>query len=191
MNVAVGLLSATVRNSIDVVVHPTVATFERHKKRGTLGTALIYVGIVAAAMAGISAGIDVLTMPDRPGSTAGWILATVVMFLIGIPVVFALESGIVYIISTWLGGTGTWGEVAYTFALFSVPLYVVGVGLHMLVLCASYLPVIGIVWQFAEAVAYALYGYVAVRASMNLGKTRALIPVALVTLLWLAFSLGG
>jgi hypothetical protein len=136
-----------------VLTSPSVATFERFEKRGTLSDALIYVAI-AAVITGVFGLVDGF----------GGFLRNIVITLLG----FLVFTYLVNWFGKQRGGTGSLDEVAYTFALFWAPLSVLfGVASFILVITIIgliFLPLLGLI-------ALALnvwFAYMAVQSSMNL-----------------------
>ena len=144
--------------STAVLAQPSPQTFERFERRGGLNQALLYV--VVAAL--VSAVIAAIFAPfHREVSVLGQFFGR----LIGIPLQFFAFTGLVYFIGRSLfRGTGTYPEVAYTFALFYVPLSIVGTLLGII-------PVLGWLVGLVVAVAMIYFGYLAVQSSMNLRDT--------------------
>lgn len=164
MNVSVSALGDMVNNSVEVLRKPSIATFERYEKRGTLQQAALYAVIGALIAAVLGAG----------GGVFG-----VIQNALGSLLAFAIVVGVVYRFGKNQGGTGTLAEVAYTFALFAVPLGVLWPA-TLLILWA--VPILG--WclipfaLLAGVTGYVFYGYLAVQSSMNIFDPRK----ALVTL---------
>ena len=145
--------------SRQVLTRPSVDTFERFEDRGGLREALIYVGLFAV-LAGLF-GLD-------DGITG--FLENIISTLLG----FVVFTYLVYWIGKRQGGTGTFDQVAYTFALFWGPLAVVLAVLTLIMVITIigifFIPLLGI----AFLVANVYFAYLAVRSSMNLergGKT--------------------
>lgn len=155
-----------ISQSREVLTKPTVATFEKFEKSGNLTNAIIYVAI-AAAITGIF-GL---------GQGIGGFLSGIIGTLVG----FVIFTYLVYWIGKQRGGTGTFDEVAYTFALFWAPLAVLfavaALVLAITIIGLVFLPVLGIV-----AIAANIYfAYLAVQSSMNLeagGKTWGVLILA-------------
>jgi hypothetical protein len=149
----VGSLSEMVNSSINVLTRPSVRTFEAYERRGNLQSALIYVG-VAALVAGVFGLL---------GGISGFIGS-----FLGVIVNFLLFAGSVYYIGRSQGGTGTFDEVAYTFALFMAPLSLLG----RILTLVFFITIIGIFFlpllALAFVAAYVYFGYLAVQSSMNL-----------------------
>ena len=142
-----------VAQSRDILTHRSVATIEKYEKAGGLQEALIYMGI-AAAITGffnIFGGI-------------GAFIAGVLSALIG----FLVFTYLVYWIGKQQGGSGTFDEVAYSFALFYAPISVLG-GVLALLLTIT---IIGVVLLPLVAVLVVIaniyFAYMAAQSSLNL-----------------------
>ena len=139
--------------STAVLTQPSVATFEKFEWRGGVQSAFIYVLIAAV----VSAIVSALFAPLHNVSFWGQFFSQ----LIGVPVGFAVFTGAVYYIGKALfKGTGTYPEVAYTFALFYVPLAIA----NSLI---GWIPVLNIIMGILVALALIYYGFLAVQSSMN------------------------
>lgn len=150
-----------INQSIEVVTNPSVPTFEKYEKNGTLANAAIYVaiGAVISGLLGIFSGG----------------LSGAIMGVLGALVQFFVFTGLVYYIGQQQGGNGTWDEVAYTFSLFSVPLTVIGAVVTLVLGLLLFIPIINIIAGFALLIvglllliAQIYFGYLAVQSSMNL-----------------------
>lgn len=160
MNNVSGSLGEMVSSSIVVLTQPSIPTFERFERRGGLQQALIYVaiGAVITGLVSIFGGIAAA-------------IAGLVGALLGF-VVFAFAT---FYIGKALGGTGTLDEVAYSFALFSVPLSVIGSILGLI-------PIINIIVGLVLLVLQIYLGYLAARSSLNLDGGRAIATLILAAL---------
>lgn len=136
-----------------VLTSPSVATFERYEKSGNLTDALIYVAI-AAAVSGVFGLAEGFT----------GFLRNVVGALIG----FLVFTYLVHFFGKQRGGTGTMDEVAYSFALFWVPISV----LTSLVTLVLVITVVGVfilpLVAIAALVLNIYFANLAVQSSMNL-----------------------
>ena len=143
--------------STAVLARPNPSTFEHFERRGGLTQAMIFVMVAAV----ISALIGAFFAPMHDMSFFGQLFGR----LLGIPAQFLIFTGAVYLIGRNLfKGTGTFDEVAYSFALFYVPLSIIG----------SLLGIFGILsWPVHLLVMLAMiyFGYLAVQSSMNLRDT--------------------
>ena len=152
-------LQATVTDmfaqSAAVLSRPGPATFERFEKRGGTPQAFTYVAVAAV----VSALIGALFAPFHGDVT---VLGQLLSRLITVPVQFLVFTGAVYLIGrNFFRGSGTYPEVAYTFALFFVPLSIVGSVIGII-------PVLGWLVGLLIAVVMAIFGFFAVQSSMNL-----------------------
>lgn len=141
--------------STAVITQPSVATFERYEKRGGIQSAFIYV-MVAAVVSALIAALFSFFHSDV--TFFGQLFSR----LITIPAQFLIFTGAVYLIGGSLfKGTGTYAEVAYTFALFFVPLSIIGTIIGII-------PVLGWLVSFVISLVMIYFGYLAVQSSMNL-----------------------
>ncbi|MFC5849907.1 YIP1 family protein [Deinococcus petrolearius] len=144
--------------STAVLARPSPQTFERFERRGGLPQALLYV--VVAAL--VSAVIAAIFAPFHREVT---VLGQFFGRLVSIPLQFFAFTGLVYFIGRSLfRGTGTYPEVAYSFALFYVPLSIVGTVIGIV-------PILGWLVSFVVLIAMVYFGYLAVQSSMNLRDT--------------------
>lgn len=188
MNGSANSLGEMVNSSVNVMTKPSVATFEQYEKRGTLQKALFYVGVAAlvAALIGFVGGLLIGAFSDN-ASALGTAFSSAFGNLVSTFINFALFSGTTYYVGKWQGGTGTLDEVAYSFALFFVPIQILtsllGVLLTITVIGILLLPFLFI----ASIVGYVFWAYLAVQSSMNLrDSTKTLITLgaaALATLI--------
>ena len=141
--------------STAVLTQPSPQTFERFERRGGLNQALLYVVVAALVSAVIAAFFGIFHSGVNP-------LTQFFSRLIIIPLQFFAFTGLVYFIGRSLfRGTGTYPEVAYTFALFYVPLSIVATLIGII-------PIIGALAGFVIAIAMIYFGYLAAQSSMNL-----------------------
>lgn len=152
--------------SAAVLSRPSPATFERFEKRGGIPQAFTYVAVAAV----VSALIGALFAPFHGDVT---VLGQLLSRLITIPAQFLVFTGAVYLIGrNFFRGSGTYPEVAYTFALFFVPLSILGSVIGII-------PVLGWLVGLLIALVMALFGFFAVQSSMNLrDQGSALITLA-------------
>ena len=146
--------------SVAVLSKPSVATFEQFERRGGTTEAAIYVvvGAVISALFGFFKG------------GVGGLLAGMLGTLIG----FGVFTALVYVVGKNLfKGTGTYPEVAYTFALFYVPISVVSSVIGII-------PILGALVAFILGLVNIYFGYLAVQSSMNLrDSTSAIVTLVL------------
>lgn len=148
--------------SRDIMLNPSVATFERHEQRGTLVNAATYVGVaalIAALIGAISGG---------PAGFLSSLLSSLAQFFV--------FTGMVYFLGkSMFAGTGNWDEVAYTFSLFTAPLILLGALVGLIIVLFSWIPVLNLLVGLAGLVVALLmlavqiyYAYLAVQSSMNI-----------------------
>lgn len=192
--------------SRDVLLRPTVRTFEAHE-RGSLGAALLYValGATISALLGVvgfylkrpflgsqygkigdqlerfqaQTGIEFpLASIFAPPTAAQPVLTSALGALVG----FLVYIVVVFALGRALGGSGRIGELAYNVALFWVPITIASAVLDLGTIsffsCLS-APLVILV------TIYGLYlTYVSVQAGMNLPGRRALLVIAIPALLY-------
>lgn len=165
-------ISAMLNESIAVLTKPSIETFEEVEKNGTKQDAMQYV-FVAAGIAAVA------------GALLQWVIAllgdasliSIIGALIGgfvTPVAgFYIFAYLVHLIGKQQGGTGTEDEVFYTIALYTAPLLAInGVVSSIPFLNCLALPLLLLV------LLYQIYlTYLAVRASMNIESTPAIITI--------------
>lgn len=140
--------------SLAVLSRPSPATFELFERRGGVQQAFWYV-LLAALVSGVIAGVFA---PLHDSSVIGQFLSRLLL----IPLQFGVFTGAVYLLGRGLfRGTGSYQEVAYTFALFFVPLSILGTLLGII-------PVLGWLAGILIALAMVVFGFLAVQSSMNL-----------------------
>lgn len=206
------MLQQMLRGSRDIMLHPAVDTFEAHE-RGRLGWALLYVTIGATIAAALGWLTFVIQQPflERqfavlqaevarleqqvgydlpieqffaPSSAATPIASNVIGTLVG----FLVYLGIIFLLGKALGGSGTFGELAYDLALFWVPITVISALLNVFS--------IGVFSCFTAPIVVfvTFYGFyltfLSVRAGMNLPPGRALVLLAIPLLLFLSAFCG-
>jgi Yip1 domain len=146
-------ISDMVNQSREVLTKRDTATFETFENKGGIREALIYMAI-AAAITGIF-GL---------GDGIGGFLRGVIGALAG----FFVFTYLVYFIGKQQGGTGTFDQVAYSFALFYAPLAVLFAALTLVLVITLVgiflLPFVGI----AAIIANIYFAYLAVQSSMNI-----------------------
>jgi hypothetical protein len=145
-----------VNQSREILTKRDTATFETYENKGGVREALIYMAI-AAAITGVFGLGDGL---------AGFLRG-----VIGALVGFFVFTYLVYFIGKQQGGTGTFDQVAYSFALFYAPLTVLFAALTLVLVITLVgiflLPFVGI----AAIIANIYFAYLAVQSSMNLTDT--------------------
>lgn len=177
-----GSVGEMVAQSREIMTNPSVPAFERYEKRGSLSSAAIYVGVAALAAGVLSLVASFFPGPPEPGlgGFLGGLLAALVQFFVFTGMVFFLGKNIA-------GGSGSWDEVAYTFALFTAPLIVLGALLSLVVAAFAWIPLLGgligiaaLLVSLAMLVLQIYYGYLAVQSSMNIrDQGRAILVLVL------------
>ncbi|WP_102127908.1 YIP1 family protein [Deinococcus planocerae] len=141
--------------SVTVLARPGPQTFELFERRGGISQAVIYVLLAAV----VSALIAAIFAPFHAGTT---FFGQLITRLVLIPLQFFIFTGAVYLIGKYVfRGTGTYPEVAYSFALFFVPLSIIGTLLGII-------PILGFLVGLLISVAMIFYGFLAVGSSMNI-----------------------
>ncbi len=170
--------SDMINQSIEVLTHPSVATFEKYEKQGDITQSLVYVG-TAAVIAGLVAFIFGLF------SGIGAAIYGLILSVISTLVSFYVFAWLIHYVGKSQGGTGTQPEVFYTVALYTAPLRAV-VG------AVSAIPIINCLAAPANLVLslYQLYlAYLSTRASMNLEQNPAIITVVVAIVVMIIASL--
>ncbi|WP_027483597.1 YIP1 family protein [Deinococcus pimensis] len=154
------------RQSVHVITHPSVTTFERYERAGSLSQAVVYVALTGA-VAGL---LDLLRF-----GFGGWLER--ILVILGGFLAFTLT---VYFFGRSRGGTGTLDEVAYTFSLYWVPISIVVAVLTFLLAVT----IVGILLiplvLLAGLVASVYFAYLAVQSSMNLRGTSTVAVILVV-----------
>lgn len=159
-------IGAMISQSRAVLTSPSIATFERYEKAGTLRDAIVYVALASAitGLFGLAEGL---------GGFVGGVLTTILGFLI--------FTYLVYWLGKQRGGTGSLDEVAYSFALFWAPLSIL-ISLVTLVLVLTLIGILLVPLVALAGLALNVYfAYLATQASMNLqagGQTWAVLLFA-------------
>lgn len=163
--------------STAVLTQPSVNTFERFERRGGTQQAFTYVALAAVVSALIAAFFSFF---HSDVTFFGQLISRLVI----VPLQFLVYTGAVYLIGKNLfKGTGTYPEVAYTFALFFVPLSIVSTLIGVI-------PVLGWLVSFLIGLVMIYFGYLAVQSSMNIRDQAQAIGT--MVLAWLAsFLLAG
>jgi hypothetical protein len=155
----------TLQHSLEVITKPSIATFERFENKGTMREALIYVAVGAAVIGlfGLSGGLL---------SALGSVIATVLGFYVYVYMVHFLGKQ--------QGGTGTLDQVAYSFALFYIPLQIL-TSIVGFVLVISLIGLLLVPLLPLAAIAASIYfGYLAVQSSMDMtDSTKIVITLVL------------
>ena len=185
-------LPEMVAQSREIMQSPSVPAFERYERRGTMANAAIYVGVAALIAAVLGLVASFLPGPPNPG--IGGFLEGLLVSLAQ----FFVFTGMVYLLGkNMYQGSGTWDEVAYSFALFTAPLIVLGAVLSFVVTLFAWVPLINLVVGLAGLlvglvllVVQVYYAYLAVQASMNLRDQSQSIVVLVLSFIASALVMG-
>jgi hypothetical protein len=142
-----------INQSMEVLSKRDVPTFEKYENQGTVREAIIYVGLAAvlSGLLGLGGGI---------GGFLNGIITTILGFLV--------FTYVIYYFGKTQGGSGSFDQVAYSFALFWAPLAVV-FGAIVLVLTVTLIGLIFVPFVAIAAIAANVYfAYMAVQSSMNM-----------------------
>ena len=146
-----------VQQSIQVISKPSVQAFEQFENKGTVREAAIYVAVGAA----ISGVLSLF------GSGISGLISSVITALLG----FFVFTYAVHLIGKNQGGTGTFDQVAYSFALFMAPVSVL-TNVIVLVLTVTIVGLLLVPAVGLLALALNVYfAYLAVQSSMNLTES--------------------
>lgn len=162
-------LASTFQHSLAVLTRPSIESFERYEWRG--GVAAAYQYVLLAALISAVVGATFALLPNHPDVSFGM---QFINRLVAIPLGFAVFTRLVH----WLGrlmyrGSGTYAEVAYTFALFYVPISI----LDSLV---GWVPIVNYVMALVVPLTLLYYGYLAVQSSMNIyNPNRGVVVLAI------------
>lgn len=169
-------LGQMLRQSMDVLLHPSIHTFRRYAVRASDSDALTYVAVAAFIVTLLGA------IASGGGMNVIGLLFAIINALFG----FYLFAGIMYFIARQFGGSGEFITVVYLFALFYAPILV----LTWLVLVAvRFIPgaaIASLPIYFLGFVLQAFYAYQAIQAGMYLRRKRDALIAVLVGLvvLW-------
>jgi hypothetical protein len=164
------------RQSVDVMFHPNVRTFNYYSVRASDSETLLYV-TVGATLVGL-----LNSLVFRNFDVIGLAYAILNQLF-----QFYIFAGIAYFVGRQFGGMGSFPTVAYTFALFYVPLLVLISALTLvLILLRVSLPPLWLL-PLVQLVALAFYAYQAVQAALYLRRPRDAALTVLISLavLWL------
>lgn len=190
-----------INGTVAVITKPSVSTFEEHEQ-DNLGWALIYYAIAAV----LNAIINVATFPLQQAEfqrqleqleelgdtgipleglamTQPSLVGGIVSGLVGTLIGLLIYIGIVYLLGRAFGGTGSFGELAYDFALFGAPISVVA-------LLLNYVPFIGWIAGLALGIYNIYLTYLAIQAGMNLPGNKALYVMLIMIGIIFVFACG-
>lgn len=158
------MFQVLLNGSIAVLMRPSVQTFEQ-QERDDLIWAVVYAVIGGAITGLVSAVMNI-------GNGVGAALMALGSGLFGTAIVSLVGWAIVWGLGKAFGGTGTFGQLAWGFSLYSTPLAVLSGTLGAL-------PVIG-AFIAIPASLYGLYlSYLAIQSGMNLPSNKALIIIGI------------
>lgn len=202
-------LSATVQTWMNVLLHPSEATFAQESQNpdANLSTALIWIFIagIITAIIGYLVGrmalsaqtpifLGTLDQIDAPPEvraqmarllTSGFMNAilgaSTVASVIVTPIFFLIGVGVRHLVARALGGIGAYSRYAYLTATYAAPLTI----LRALV---SFIPFLGACIGLIAVVYELVLGYYATRTEQQLSPGRSIIVVLTPLILVLAFA---
>ncbi len=148
------------QQSVQVLTKPSVATFEQFENKGTMRDALIYVaiGAVIIGLFGLSGGLL---------AAVGGVIATVLSFFVFVYMV--------HFIGSKQDGTGTIDQVAYTFALFYIPLQILTALIGFILVISLVGLLLVPLLPLAALAASVYFGYLAIQSSMNMTDSTKIV----------------
>ena len=149
-------LTSMISQSIQVLSKPSVQTLEQYEDKGKVREAVIYIaaGSIITGLLGLGAGL---------GGFIGGILTTIIGFLVFTYLIFYIGKS--------QGGTGSFDQVAYTFALFYMPISVIAaVGSLILVITVVGILLVPLL-VLAAVAANVYFAYLGVQSSLNLTQS--------------------
>ncbi|NNJ13553.1 YIP1 family protein [Chloroflexales bacterium ZM16-3] len=152
-----------INGSIAVLSKPSVATFEEYEK-DNLTWALIYsviAGVINAVLAAIGSQIS------GTGASMGTVISSGIF---GTIIGLLISWGITFGLGRAFGGTGTFGELAWDFSLFSAPLTVVFGVLNLIPILGGIAALVLVIYNF-------YLSYLAIQSGMNLPSQKALYVI--------------
>lgn len=165
-----------INGSKAVLTSPSVSVFEEHEKND-LGAATIYT-VIAAVINGILAAISLSMQGAGEGLVSG-----IIGGVIGTLIISYIYWGIVFLLGRAFGGSGAFGELAYNFSLFTVPLGILGSILGLI-------PVVGAIISLIAGI-YSLYlTFLAIQAGMNLPRDKAIYVILILFAILLIIGCG-
>lgn len=167
-------LGRIIRQSADVMLHPSVRTFNYYAARASDSDALTYVAIGALLQ-------TVLSLLAGGGGSAMNLVISVVNQLFQ----FYLFAGLVYFFGKQFAGIGNFESVTYAFALFYVPILVLSwllIWVMFLLQLYSWL----LIPLILQVLAQGIYAYQAIQAVLYIRRKRdaALSVVIGMIMLW-------
>jgi Yip1 domain len=197
------MLSQMLQGSLAVVTRPRIETFAEHQ-RDNLAWGVIYVaigGAINAALLGLGMLAQLqftgeqlrLAQEQLAGTPMAAIyalimnpLAYALLTFVSTPLLYLISVALLYAIVRAFGGGATYGQLAYTNALYTVP---IGAG-SVLLSTAS----VGLLACLVAPVSLAVAGYsiflqyLAIRATSGLPKDRTIGAIAVLIGLGLVFG---
>jgi hypothetical protein len=179
-------LSRMARQSADVMLHPSVRTFNYYGARSSDSDALLFVAVAAVLV-----GLVVLILA-RSLDLIGMAFGVVSQLF-----EFYIFAGVAYFVARQFRGIGSFTTVAYTFSLFYVPIMLLTWAIALtLALLRIGPPLLPLLIDGLGLLAQAFYAYLAVQAAMYIHRPRdaaltVAIALAVVLLLQLVFRSGA
>src|SRR5262245_53060011 len=169
-------LTRMLRQSADVMLHPSVRTFNYYSARASDSETLLY-ATIGAALVGLA-----------NSALAGSLNPIALVYaVINQLFEFYLFAGISYFVGRQFGGIGSFPTVAYTFALFYVPILVLAAALTWALALLPIGPSLAWLVGLLQLAALAFFGFQAVQAALYIRRPRdAALTVAIaLAALWL------
>lgn len=197
------MFSQMIQGSLAVVTRPRLETFAEHQ-RDNLAWGMIYIsmgGAVNAVLLGLGMLVQLQLTGDQmrlaqeqlAGTPMAGLLALTtnpllyaLVTLITTPLLYLVSTGLLFAIVRAFGGGATYGQLAYTNALYAVP---IGAG-SVLLSTAS----VGLLACLVAPVSLAVAGYsiflqyLAIRATSGLPKDRTILAIVALVAVGLIFA---
>lgn len=172
---ALAQLSRMLRQSADALIHPNVRVFNYYGARASDSETLLY-ATLGATLIGL---MNQLIFGNLD-------LIGLAFYVVNQLFAFYIFAAIAYFVGRQFGGMGGLPTVAYTFALFYVPIMVLPAVLIAALFLLRIAPPLQLVWPL-QLIALGCYAYQAVQAALYIRRPRDAALTVLIALagLWL------